>query len=82
MACGEVTEVKIQQNNFIIFASENNKSIMQVPENLKTLQNIIKKYLPNHSIIIESDDTTEKNLKLKVLKRLFGNKLIIKGEIK
>ena len=48
----------------------------------KILQNLIAKHIPNCNIIIESDETTEKNLKLQVLKRLFGDKLIIKGEMK
>ncbi len=80
VACGEVTEVKIENNKFIIFAGESNKNLMEVPENLKTLQNIVSKYLPNHDILIETDQKTEKNKKLQVLKRLFGNKLIIKKE--
>ena len=80
VACGEVAEVKLTDKTFVIFASENNKSIMEVPQNLETLKNIVSKYLPYHSVVIESDQNSEKNQKLQVLKNLFGNKLIINGE--
>lgn len=80
VACGEVTNVKLENNTFVIFAEESNKNIMEVPENFKKLQEIISNFLPNCDILIKQQEKSEEQLKLEKLKMLFGNKLKIKGE--
>ena len=68
VACGEVTEVKLTEKTFVIYANDSDKSIIEVPQNFEILQNTVAKYLPNYDIVIESDQNSEENRKLQVLK--------------
>ena len=84
IACGEIDDVSIKDNTFIIKAKENNKLLLDVPENFKILQEIMHDLLPNYDILVtelrKEDDPRE--IAKEKLKQLFGDKLNILGEIK
>ena len=78
IACGEISKVEILDNCFVITAEENNKVVIDIPENLKILQEIISKYLPNCYISVKEPMYEEEEIDIqKKLCELFGNKLII-----
>ena len=82
IACGEIDSVEIKDNNFVITAQDNNRAVIDIPENLKILQEIISFYLPNCTVCVK-EEISEDDLIVPSLKliELFGNKLII-GEKK
>ena len=84
IACGEIDSVEIKDKQFIISAKENNKLILDVPENLKILQEIMQEILPNHAILVKEkqQEIDPREQAKEKLKELFGDKLNIVGEKK
>ena len=80
IACGEISNVTLEDDMFIITAQENNKIIIDTPQNLQILQEIISFYLPNCKINVKEENSEEfiYNFPIKLVE-LFGDKLI-KGE--
>ena len=82
IACGEIDNVSIKDNTFIIKAKQNNKLILDVPENFKILQEIMHEILPDYDIVVKElkkeDDPRE--MAKEKLKILFGDKLNIIGD--
>ena len=78
IACGEIDNVEINENNFVITANENNRAVIDTQENLKILQEIISFYLPNCNVFVKEEISEEKTIvpSLKLIE-LFGNKLRI-----
>ena len=78
IACGEISNVEILDNTFVITAQENNKIVIDTPANIEVLTEIISKYLVGCKVLIKEENTQkEEIIPSQRLIELFGNKLII-----
>lgn len=82
VACGDIVDVDIIEENFVINIDDNSiYEIVHKEENLKTLKNIFESLGHQYNIVLnkkeKQHDLVQKDIEY--LKKLVGDKLKIKG---
>lgn len=79
IACGDISDVKIENECFNIYINEDMLyELLQNPTNMQALKNAFESYGISKFQVIKKDKLLSKSQEdLKVLKQIFGNKLII-----
>lgn len=79
IACGDITDVSFDGDTFLINTQESFLyDLLKSEENQKDLQNAFENFgIKNFQIIKKEKKLTKSQQDLKILKEVFGNKLII-----